>query len=173
MTFPIFKFLIVITIVLLHYANIAICVKDSDNSNDITQFLSWLVQNGATFEFSTVSNFFDFGNGILATNDVLNGDKLCFIPNSLLISREHNDVTYLVGSKHLSSFSDEAVLISFLIDEKRKDSLSNWYKYIKVLPISVPTINGLSKMNITEFQDTDLENRLKQRYLSCRSLNLL
>lgn len=117
---------------------------DEDDFNELSvAFLDWLRENGAVL--SSKIELADLrhrnaGRGVLATDDIEEGEKLFSIPNKLILTVENSDLDPNFKKQLDDPWLSLILAMLFEFRQRHDGSRSRWAPYLDILPYKFDTL---------------------------------
>ncbi|KAF1800370.1 hypothetical protein V8B55DRAFT_1536723 [Mucor lusitanicus] len=126
-------------------------------------FWKWLQDNGTTLSKDIAIKDYrseGAGRGVIATNDIKEGELLFSLPRSILLSPFTSSLNQVEGLKDdLAALNGWTPLIITLMYESQKED-SFWKPYFDVLPRQFSTPMFWEEADLKELQGTDIVSKL-------------
>ncbi|EPB82303.1 hypothetical protein HMPREF1544_10943 [Mucor circinelloides 1006PhL] len=126
-------------------------------------FWKWLQDNGTTLSKDIAIKDYrseGAGRGVIATNDIKEGELLFSLPRSILLSPFTTSLSQIEGLKDdLAALNGWTPLIITLMYESQKED-SFWKPYFDVLPRQFSTPMFWEEADLEELQGTDIVSKL-------------
>lgn len=121
-------------------------------SHGIGEFISWLKENGASFDGASVAEFPGYDLGLKAERNFLENELILSIPRELIFSI-HNvapELACLQNDPLIQHMPQVALAIALLIERYKENS--KWKPYLDILPTSYTTVLYMTAAEMIELK---------------------
>ncbi|KAI8094076.1 hypothetical protein BDF21DRAFT_331545 [Thamnidium elegans] len=126
-------------------------------------FCQWLESNGATLNKDIAIKDYrseGAGRGVVATNDIKEGDLLFSLPRNILLSQLTTSLKDLdgIGKEYLELPGWSPLILSLMYESQKQDSF--WKPYFDVLPRNFSTPMFWDQQDLKELNGTDIVSKI-------------
>ncbi|GAA5801774.1 hypothetical protein HPULCUR_007227 [Helicostylum pulchrum] len=126
-------------------------------------FCQWLESNGATLNKDIAIKDYrseGAGRGVVATNDIKEGDLLFSLPRNILLSQLTTSLKDLdgIGKEYLELPGWSPLILSLMYESQKQDSF--WKPYFDVLPRNFSTPMFWDQQDLKELDGTDIVSKI-------------
>jgi hypothetical protein len=129
-------------------------------------FKDWFSEKGGISNTLDLQVYPNMGRGVAATQDIAEGSTLLKVPIEMTISEDAvakhaaSDTIYQSLQEELYDSKSDVIATAALLIEKAREETSIYAPYLKLLPVSIPSLVTFSPDELAELHDAKLSQEV-------------